>query len=192
MNKSETLTKLASALTKAQAEMSGAKKSAANPFFKSKYANLEEVIQCVKEPFANHGLSFMQFPISEDGCAGVETIILHESGEFISNSFMLKCAKADPQGMGSAITYARRYGLQAACGIPSEDDDAEGAMKRTVSPTKPAPKPMTKAEAVELLANAKDATELQAAWGKISVELKTNADVIGIKDARKAEFNLSK
>jgi hypothetical protein len=106
MNKSETIKNIAGALNKAQAEMSGAKKSANNPFFRSSYANLEEVINCVKEPFANNGLSFVQFPISGEGLAGVETIIMHESGEFISGEFLLKCSKNDPQGMGSAITYA--------------------------------------------------------------------------------------
>ena len=69
MNKSDTIASLAAALNKAQAEMSGAKKSAKNPFFKSNYANLEEVINCVKEPFADNGLSFVQFPISGDGVA---------------------------------------------------------------------------------------------------------------------------
>ena len=101
MNKSESISKLAPALCKAQSIMAGAKKSAANPFFKSKYANLEEVISVVKAAFAENGLSFVQFPISTEGHAGVETIILHESGEFISNEFLLKCAKTDPQGLGS-------------------------------------------------------------------------------------------
>lgn len=185
MNKSESIKELATALNKAQAEMTGAKKSAANPFFKSKYANLEEVINCVKEPFANNGLSFMQFPVSEDGSAGVETIILHESGEFISNYFMLKCAKNDPQGMGSAITYARRYGLQAAVGIPSEDDDGEGAMNR-----KPA---MTKQRAIDMLSQAIDINALQSAWNQIKSEtVANNEDVLGLKEARKAELQPTK
>jgi hypothetical protein len=184
MDKSETIANLAAALTKAQAEMSGAKKSAKNPFFKSKYANLEEVIHCVKEPFANNGLSFAQFPVSEDGSAGVETIIMHESGEFISNSFMLKCAKNDPQGMGSAITYARRYGLQAAVGVPAEDDDGEVAMKR-----KPAQKPIDKARAIELLSQAVDGEALKSAWLSIAKHpIAKNEDVIGLKEARKAQF----
>tara|TARA_R110000782_G_scaffold172672_2_gene264282 strand:+ start:1504 stop:2121 length:618 start_codon:yes stop_codon:yes gene_type:complete len=131
MNKSESIKHLATALGKAQAEMSAAKKSAKNPFFKSKYANLEEVIHCIKEPFADNGLSFVQFPVAEDGMAGVETILMHESGEWISGVFMLKCSKNDPQGMGSAITYARRYGLQSAVGVPSEDDDGAGATQRS-------------------------------------------------------------
>jgi hypothetical protein len=138
MNKSETLAALGEAMTKAQAEMSGAKKTMKNSFFKSNYANLEEVIQCVKEPFANNGLSFSQFPITEDGFAGVETVLMHKSGEWMSGEFMLKCSKNDPQGMGSAITYARRYGLQSIAGVPSEDDDGNAA-------TQPSPRSLAPA-----------------------------------------------
>ena len=137
MNKSESIKEIATALNKAQAEMSGAQKKSKNPFFKSSYANLEEVINCVKEPFMNNGLSYMQWPIASDGYAGVETIIMHTSGEWISSELLLKCSKNDPQGMGSAITYARRYSLQAAAGVPSEDDDgnkASAPQKPTYTP----------------------------------------------------------
>ena len=155
--------------------MAGATKSAANPFFKSKYANLEEVIRVVKTAFEANGLSFVQFPISGEGTAGVETIILHESGEFISNEFLLKCSKADPQGMGSAITYARRYGLQSACGIPSEDDDGNAASA-----------PMSKQRAIDILTQAIDIKSLQAAWKSIASEdVAKNEDVIGLKEAMK-------
>ena len=149
MQKSESIKNLALSFHKAQAEMSGAKKGADNPFFKSKYANLEEVIHCVKKPFADNGLSFMQFPITCEDRAGVETIILHESGEWISSDFMLKCSKLDPQGMASAITYARRYGLQAAAGIPSEDDDGQAA-STPAKAKKAAPKKPTAAEAMAI------------------------------------------
>ena len=183
MEKSDSIKALAAALTKAQAEMSGAKKSAKNPFFKSNYANLEEVINCVKEPFANNGLSFMQFPVSADGFAGVNTIILHESGEYIGQEFMLKCAKNDPQGMGSAITYAKRYGLQGAVGLPSEDDDGNAA-------SAPAPKKpqMTQKQAVESLAAAKDIPALTTAWKAIPINLKQDADVAERKEIRKSEL----
>ena len=127
MNKSESIAELAKSLCKAQAEMSGAAKSSANPFFKSKYADLKEVIKAIKEPFANHGLSYVQFPIEEGGRIGVETILMHESGEYLSNSFTVQLTKQDAQGAGSAITYCRRYGLQAVAGIPSEDDDGNSA-----------------------------------------------------------------
>ena len=178
MKSSESIKNLALALTKAQSQMTGASRSASNPFFKSKYANLEEVINTVKVPFAEVGLSFLQFPVSADGFAGVETIILHESGEFISNEFMLKCSKADPQGMGSAITYARRYGLQSACGIPSEDDDGNAASA-----------PMSKQRAIDILTQAIDIKSLQAAWKSIASEdVAKNEDVIGLKEAMKDEL----
>lgn len=184
MNKSDTIASLAAALNKAQAEMSGAKKSAKNPFFKSNYANLEEVINCVKEPFADNGLSFVQFPISGDGVAGVETIIMHESGEFISGEFMLKCSKNDPQGMGSAITYARRYGLQSACGVPSEDDDGNAA-----SAKKPA---MTAKEASNKINDAKTVDALVKVWNSLPIDLKQNESVIEAKNKSKSTLTPTK
>ena len=183
MTKSESIKHLAIAMNKAQAVMSGAKKSAANPFFKSKYANLEEVIACIKEPFESNGLSFMQFPITEDDRAGVETIVMHESGEWISGSFMLKCSKIDPQGMASAITYARRYGIQSIAGIPSEDDDGNAASQ---APKKPA---MTPKVAVAKLSSAESQKDLVAVWNSFTIDIKQNADVIELKDQLKTEFS---
>lgn len=127
MEKSESIKNLALALNKAQAEMGAASKGKDNPFFKSKYADLAEVVKAVKEPFANHGLSYTQFPIENGGRIGVETILMHESGEYITNSFTVNLSKQDAQGAGSAITYCRRYALQAIAGIPSEDDDGNAA-----------------------------------------------------------------
>ena len=98
--------------------MSGAKKGAANPFFKSKYADMNSVVDAVRVPFSNHGLSYSQFPIYQDGLVGVETILMHESGEFISSELVLPITKKDAQAAGSAITYARRYALQSIAGIP--------------------------------------------------------------------------
>ena len=123
MNKSESIKELATALNKAQAEMSGAKKKGVNPFFKSKYADLNSVVDAVRIPFAENGLSYSQFPLFESGCVGVETILMHSSGEWISSVLMLPMVKQDPQAAGSAISYARRYSLQSVAGIPSEDDD---------------------------------------------------------------------
>jgi len=133
MDKSESIKNLAIALSKAQSEMSGAVKAANNPFFKSKYADLGEVIKAIKEPFANHGLSYVQFPIEDNGRVGVETILMHDSGEFLSNLFTVALTKQDAQGAGSAITYCRRYALQAVAGIPSEDDDGNAAVKQIKS-----------------------------------------------------------
>jgi hypothetical protein len=140
MNKSEEIKDLAAALCKAQSEMSGAKKKAANPFFKSKYANLEEIINCAKDALSDNGLSISQSPFAEEGTAGVTTLLMHESGQWLEGRLLLKCAKVDPQGMGSAITYARRYAYQSILGIPSEDDDGKRASKPTfTAPEETAP-----------------------------------------------------
>ena len=130
MNTSESIKNLAYALYKAQAEMGGAVKDSKNPFFKSDYADLTSVIKAIKEPFANHGLSYTQFPTNEEGRIGVVTMLMHESGEYLEHSYTLPTTKADPQSAGSAITYARRYALQSIAGIPTADDDAESAMIR--------------------------------------------------------------
>jgi hypothetical protein len=130
MEKSESIKSLAIAMCKAQSEMGGAHKGANNPFFKSKYADLGEVVKAVKEPFATNGLSYAQFPINDGDRIGVETILMHETGEWLMNRFTVKATKQDAQGAGSVITYCRRYGLQAIAGIPSEDDDGNGAIKQ--------------------------------------------------------------
>ena len=132
MKQSESITDLATALCLAQAEMGGAVKDSNNPFFKSSYADLTSVIKVIKQPFANHGLSFVQLPVTSDGGkgVGVSTMLMHNSGQWVQSEYLLPMDKITPQGAGSAITYARRYALQALVGIPSVDDDSEMAMYR--------------------------------------------------------------
>jgi len=130
MNKSETITKLAEALSKFQSQVEGAKKDSNNPFYKSKYADLAQIWKTVREPLTQNGLSVSQVGLpSEPEYVNVETILLHSSGEWISGITTLKLVKNDPQGAGSAITYARRYGLSAILGIHQEDDDANSHIK---------------------------------------------------------------
>jgi hypothetical protein len=132
MQQSESIIDLATALCSAQAEMGGAVKDSNNPFFKSNYADLTSVIKVIKEPFAKHGLSFVQLPVTSVGGngIGVATMLMHDSGQWIKSEYLLPMDKVTPQGAGSAITYARRYALQALVGIPSVDDDSEMAMYR--------------------------------------------------------------
>ena len=146
MNKSESIKSLAIALNKAQGEMGGAAKGANNPFFKSKYADLGSVVQAIKEPFANNGLSYVQLPVEDNGRIGIETILMHSSGEWLSGSFTVQLSKQDAQGAGSAITYCRRYSLQAVAGIPSEDDDGNAASKQKTK--KPTPDDLSWAKAI--------------------------------------------
>ena len=144
MNKSENIGQLALALSKAQGQMKFAAKDANNPFFKSKYADLASVIEAIKVPLSANGIAFVQATDFEDSAVIVETILLHESGEWISGRLRMQPTKNDPQGVGSAVTYAKRYGLQALAGVPSDDDDGNAATGLQGAPAaKPAPaKPM--------------------------------------------------
>ncbi len=127
MNKSDGINELAAALVKAHAEIKGVVKSATNPFFKSKYADLASVVDAVKAPLLKHGIVIVQgVQDAEEGVA-VETMLLHTSGQWISSTLRLPASKQDAQGYGSACTYGRRYGLQAICGLPAEDDDGNAA-----------------------------------------------------------------
>lgn len=133
IEKSENITNLASALLKAQKDIGIAIKDAKNPYFKSSYADLKTVIDAVKEPLNNHGIAFLQMVNTNGGDMPViETMLLHESGQYLLSNTPVFCAKPnDPQAFGSGVTYSKRYALQAILGLPTADDDAEGAMNRT-------------------------------------------------------------
>ena len=135
MNRSESIALIALQLVAAQKSIGAAKKGSANPFFKSSYASLGDVMEACKEALLEQGITVLQ-PLGRDENGDyVETILLHESGEFISDKARMPIAKEhDPQAYGSATTYVRRYALQSMCFIPAEDDDGEGAMKREAAP----------------------------------------------------------
>lgn len=135
---SPNIIKIATALLLAQKEIGGAKKGATNPFFKMKYSDLGSVMEACKEAFNNHGISVIQPVTTNENGTYVETVLLHESGEFITSQMKVSCKNPDnPQEMGSAITYAKRYSLQAIAFIPSEDDDGEAATKPVRTVTEP-------------------------------------------------------
>ena len=130
MTKSESIKELAAALAKAQGQMKGAIKDSANPFFKSKYADLASVVEAIRAAFSANGLSYIQtVEPSEKDEVRVETTLLHASGEWISCGVLaLPVSKVDAQGYGSALTYCRRYSLSAAAGVSTElDDDGNAA-----------------------------------------------------------------
>lgn len=146
MQRSESIGKLAEALSKAQGAMKGAKKDSENPFFKSKYADLASVWDACREPLSLNGLAIMQLTEREpSGEVAVETVLTHSSGEWMSSRVTMKALKDDPQGIGSCISYARRYALAAMVGVYQEDDDANaasqaGAKKETARPSQDAPR----------------------------------------------------
>jgi hypothetical protein len=113
----------ASALVAAVGELSNVAKTAANPYFKSKYAPLDAIIDATRPILSTHGLAVIQQPLFMEGTAGVETTIIHKSGYSTSSTLLLPLKDQSPQGVGSAITYARRYSLAAVLGIAAEDDD---------------------------------------------------------------------
>lgn len=136
MKTSESLKTIGPALLKAQTLMGGATKGASNPYFKSKYADLGAVLEACKELLNTNGIVILQPHVTNEMGSFVETTLLHaESGEFVTSATKIVYAKeGDPQAQGSAITYARRYGLQSLLSIPAEDDDGNlGANKQ---PTK--------------------------------------------------------
>jgi len=131
MNRSESIVKIASALVKAQSAMGNAIKDAKNPFFKSRYADLNAVREAVLPVMNANGISVLQPTVHIDGKSFVETMLLHESGEFISSLTEVIVGKAnDAQQQGSGISYARRYGLQSLANIGADDDDGESAVGR--------------------------------------------------------------
>lgn len=129
MKTSDSINELATALSKAQGQMGGAKKDSANPFFKSSYADLASVVEAIKKPFADNGLSYVQGAgfDTETEYVCITTRLMHMTGQWVEEELRMKPTKADPQGIGSTITYGRRYGLQSIAGLPAEDDDGNAA-----------------------------------------------------------------
>lgn len=126
---SDTITKITPALIKAQGEFAPAVKAKVNPHFKSKYVPLDVVIDAIAEPLRNNGIAILQQTDIQDARTVLVTRLIHESGEWIAGRYPVHPVKADPQGEGSALTYARRYALMALVGIAPEDDDGNAAVK---------------------------------------------------------------
>jgi hypothetical protein len=138
MEKSLSIAALAKSLACFQGKMGKVKKDANNPFFKSKYASLGNILEAIQEPLSDCGLCFSQFPSDNHG---LTTILIHaESGEFLQSTYFMKPTKDDPQGVGSTITYQRRYSLAAVLGlnIDEDDDGNAGSQPSAAAQQKPA------------------------------------------------------
>lgn len=135
---------IATALVKAQREFGPALKTSTNPHFRSKYADLSACVEAVIDALNNNGIYLMQLTEEHEAGVKVSTTFIHESGEQISGgSLFMPASKHDAQGFASALSYARRYSLMAACGIAPEDDDGNAATASAPpkAPVKAAPKP---------------------------------------------------
>ena len=178
MTHSDSIKDLAAALAKAQLTMKNAKKDSANPFFKSKYADLAAVSEACREQLATNGIAVVQTPCNgENGTVGVTTILMHASGQWIEDTVRAVPKDTGAQAMGSVITYLRRYALASFVGVASEDDDAEAGEGRSKAHSKQAP--MAKPEGYDawmstLTATAAKGNEaLQAAWRVASLPHRT-------------------
>lgn len=188
MNKSDSITELAVALSKFQGNVTNPLNTANNPFFKSKYAPLNDVLNLVRPLLSEQGLSVVQAPSGDGENIIIITTLLHESGQWITfPALVLKADKATAQGAGSAITYARRYALSAILGIASEDDDdgnhAETTSGHTKSDSGPSTKPLSDAQITRLYTIAKsvgvDQTKVDS---QVQTQLKKEVSLLTKKE----------
>lgn len=179
--RSESIAAIGSALAKAQAVLEGATKDSLNPHFKNKYADLASVWDACRKVLPANGIAVFQ-PVTggESGSVTVTTLLVHTSGEFISADLTLRAQQDTPQGIGSCITYGRRYGLSSLVGVSPEDDDGEAASKP--APSRPVAVPAARLSVpagyadwkTDMSAAADEGAErLQQAWKDSKVEFKT-------------------
>ena len=134
---SETIGKLAEALAKAQGSMSAAAMDGNNPHFRSRYATLTSVWDACRKPLTDNGLSVVQaFRVDDNGLLLLVTKLCHTSGEWMVSEYPITPVKNDPQGLGSAVTYARRYTLSSIVGVVADDDDDGNAASGQQSPSR--------------------------------------------------------
>jgi len=181
----ENFSKVAAALVKAQKAFGPALKTSTNPHFRSRYADLSAVVEAVIDALNDNGIALTQrIHPSETGVC-VETVFIHESGEVItSGPLHVPAAKQDAQGYGSALTYARRYSLMAACGVAPEDDDGNAATRRT-EPAAPAIDITDHLSAIEATSNSDELTAAyKMAYDACAGNQALQTKVIAAKKAR--------
>jgi hypothetical protein len=180
---------IATALVKAQKEFGPALKTATNPHFRSKYANLSNCVEAVIDALNNNGIFLLQKNYDHQNGIMVETVFVHESGEMLEcGCLFFPAQKNDPQGFMSALTYGRRASLMAACGIAPEDDDGEAAVR----PKKTTVDSSAMADHLIAIQDAKDSDELKAAYTAAYKACGTDASwqkkIIAAKDEKKASL----
>lgn len=180
MERSDQITELFKALQLFHSKVGKIKKDAANPFFKSNYASLSNILDSIEQPLQEAGLIFTQLP---EGESCLNTILAHaESGQFISSTYCIKPVKNDPQALGSAITYGRRYALGAILGLNIEEDDDGNAASKPAGPAKKSSKGSDAPTKWLNKFKAKGSTEITDAWHEA---VKRLANGKTIEDIRK-------
>lgn len=182
--------------------MEAIKKDSTNPFFKSRYASLGAIIEDTRDPLAKNGLSYAQFPSGE---YGLDTILMHTSGEWIKSNYIMKPIDQKPQSLGSALTYQRRYALCAILGLQVEDDDANTASWKQEAQKEPtvqyapqnapkatvAPKKTPFETATEKISKAVTAEELATLSAQVTESTKlTEEEKITLQESIEAKASL--
>jgi hypothetical protein len=180
MKTSESIKQIAEALVSAQKEIRFAAKDSTNPHFKSKYANINSVIEAVKKPLNDNGIAILQsLSPSDDNKLHLTTRLLHSSGEWIEDTAVCPIQKQDPQGLGSAISYIRRYSISSLCALYADDDDGQSAA-------------LNAADYLQRINQSQTLEELQANYNFVMGEVKNDRTlskmVIEAKDKRKADL----
>jgi len=194
MKMSENIAELAVALSKAQGQIEDATKDGINPAFRSKYADLAAYRAVIREPLAVNDLAIMQLPRTRPGYVEVETILVHKSGEFVSETLEIPVSKFDAHGIGSGITYGRRYGLMSILCLAAVDDDGNAAVEK--APAQPAKKAepttpkMSKKEITELAALMQSVAEqgleaLTSKWRSLDADQRSVFDADAVADLKK-------
>lgn len=171
MKMSDSISNLAEALSKAQGQIDDATKTGINPHFRSKYADLAAVRSVIREPLAVNDIAIVQLPRTLNGEVEVETMLVHKSGEYISETLRLPVGKWDAHGIGSGISYARRYGLLSILSLAAADDDGNEAVERAAP--KAAISQVQKGSVLEVEARQaaqKGNDSLSAFWKKLNEE----------------------
>jgi hypothetical protein len=196
VRKSLSLSKLAMALCKAQSEMRNPPKDSVNPHFKSRYADLATVRDTVMPVLTKNGLSVLQLPCECDGAPALTTLLMHESGEYVETTMLLRPGKTDPQGVGSALTYARRYSLQSLAGVAADDDDDGNAASRPthnapVQQQKPTPTKASAEACRAAIERAASRDDLMAIWRQFDGDVKANKFTEAEKSALDHAFKIA-
>jgi len=191
MKKSETIGELAKSLAKFQGEVKQPLKDKDNPFFKSKYVPLENVVDAINAVAPKHGLSYIQYPLNQDNKVGVITLLMHESGEWIETEPIFAVpAKQDAQATGSVITYLKRYSLSAVFGITSDqDDDGNAGTGNDNKKANPVNNNATQPQTQNNLASEKQHKMIDAKIKAISAKTNKQPGVVYGEAMTKAKLN---